>query len=217
MARHWRETQHKDKYLQAAREAGYRSRAAFKLQQIQTRYQLFKPGMCVLDIGAAPGGFSQVAKSAVGKTGQVIALDKQPFEPLEGVVQMLGDFQDLSTQEALRLHLPETGVHWIISDMAPAFSGHVDVDVLRTIQLADEVLHFALELPVPLLGGLVVKLFHGSGSEAWLASLKKVASAVKIAKPKASRAESRECYVIAYAIIGGPPHSAEPAPAKSGG
>lgn len=199
-SRRWLERQHADHYVQKAKQAGFRSRAAYKLLELQEKDKLFWPGMTVLDLGAAPGGWSQVAVEKVGQNGKVIALDILPMDPIKGVDIIQGDFDQPEVVEKLLAMLGNRPVDLVISDMAPNLSGIPAVDQARAMYLADKV----FELVVKVLakdGTLLIKLFQGSETEEYIAELKKRFRQVVVRKPKASRSESREIYLLAKGVI----------------
>ncbi len=195
-SRHWLKEHFSDVYVKQAQKSGYRSRAIYKLQEIQDRDRLFKPGMIVIDLGAAPGGWSQLLKRLVGKNGRVIAMDILPMKALPGVEFILGDFSEEETQKKLLEAVGESKVDWVLSDIAPNFSGIDTVDQLRSLALAEEALEFALSL-LPSSGGFLIKVFQGEGFEAYLKSVRNCFKKVLIRKPKASRERSREVYLVA--------------------
>jgi len=193
-SKQWLDRQRKDDYVRRAVSEGYRSRASYKLLEINERDQIFRPGMTVIDLGAAPGGWSQVAVELVGKNF-VIALDILPIDPIEGVDIIQGDFKDASVYDKLLKKLGTKKVGLVISDMAPNFSGISDIDVPRAVYLAEIALDFAQEVLVS--GGcLLVKIFQGPGYTEYVKMLKEVFSTVAVRKPKASRSESREVYLL---------------------
>lgn len=199
----WLREHFSDPYVKKAQETGLRSRAAFKLIELQARDRLFKPGMIVIDLGAAPGGWAQVVWDYVKPHGKVIALDLLPIEPLEGVVFIQGDFSDAKTEADLEAALSinftqhdTKQVDWVISDMAPNMSGNESIDVPRSIYLADLALEFSLKV-LKEDGGLLIKVFQGEGFDPLLAAIKGYFQKVVIRKPKASRGRSREVYVLA--------------------
>jgi len=194
-SRRWLQRQHADQYVRQAQAAGYRSRAAYKLLEIQKKDKIFQKGVNVVDLGAAPGGWSQVARECIGQSGKVIALDILPMESLKGVDIVQGDFQKEETLESLVLLSKDKGIQLVISDMAPNLSGITAVDQARSLHLAEVALTFS-ERVLMKNGILLVKLFQGLGFEAYLAQLKSKFSQVVIRKPKASRAESREVYLL---------------------
>jgi 23S rRNA (uridine2552-2'-O)-methyltransferase len=199
-SRRWLERQHADHYVQKAKQAGFRSRAAYKLLELQEKDKLFWPGMTVLDLGAAPGGWSQVAAEKVGQNGKVVALDILPMDPIKGVDIIQGDFEQPEVMEKLLSMLGNRPVDLVISDMAPNLSGIPAVDQARAMYLADRV----LELVVKILdkdGTLLIKLFQGSETEQYIAEVKQRFRQVVVRKPKASRAESREIYLLAKGVI----------------
>lgn len=196
----WLDRQRKDQYRSKAMVEGYRSRAAFKLLEIQERDKILKKGMTVVDLGAAPGGFSQVAADIVGQTGLVFALDKLPMDSLAGVDIILGDFQEDEVLECLKAKVPNSGVDLVISDMAPNLSGLAGIDIPRSMQLAELALDFADHM-LKEGGSLLVKVFQGEGFQAYCAMLKERYKQVLVRKPKASRPESREVYILAKGFI----------------
>jgi len=195
-SRRWLDRQHSDPYVQQAKEAGYRSRAAYKLLEIQAKDKILASGMTVVDLGAAPGGWSQVAAKLVGRSGKILAMDILPMDPINGVDIVQGDFQEAAVLEELIMGLKGKGVDWVLSDMAPNMSGISAADQARALELADEALAFAEGVLVKG-GGLLIKIFQGSGSQEYLAGLKKRFAQVLVRKPKASRKESREVYLLA--------------------
>lgn len=199
----WLQRQRNDDYVKRAQAEGYRSRAAYKLQEINERDKIFKRGMTVVDLGAAPGGWSQIALEYVG-AGNIVAIDLLPIVPIEGVDIIEGDFTDESAHVELINILENRPVDLVISDMAPNFSGIRGVDLPRAVYLAELALDFAKEVLVP--GGcLLVKLFQGEGFTEYVHMLKQNFRSVVVRKPKASRAESREVYVYAKNIKRGVP------------
>ncbi len=195
-SRRWLKEHFSDTYVKKAQKAGYRSRAVYKLLELQERDKLFKPGMTVLDLGAAPGGWSQLVLEYVGKNGRVIAMDILPMEPIPGVEIIQGDFTDNSIMAELMQCLGRSKVDWVISDMAPNLSGIDSVDQPRSIYLADLALDFALQV-LSQQGGLLVKVFQGEGFDAFLKQVREHFKKVIIRKPKASRGRSREVYILA--------------------
>ncbi|WP_295390784.1 SAM-dependent methyltransferase [uncultured Thiodictyon sp.] len=195
-SRRWLDRQASDPFVKLAQQAGYRSRAAYKLLEIQERDRMLAPGMRVVDLGAAPGSWSQVAAQLVGKRGQVFALDLLAMDPLPGVAILTGDFREPEVLAALRECLGEAPVDLVLSDMSPNISGTPEVDQPRTAYLVE----LALELAQATLkpgGGLVVKTFQGVGFDQMLRGLRADFAVVANRKPKASRPESRELYLVA--------------------
>lgn len=194
-SRRWLKEHFSDTYVKEAQKAGYRSRAVFKLIELQERDRLFKPGMIVLDLGAAPGGWSQLLANWVGQKGKVIALDILPMEPLPGVEFLQGDFSEESVFNALLEKLGDEKADWVVSDMAPNLSGIESVDQPRSIELAE----LALDLAVNTLkkeGGFLTKVFQGAGFDAFLKAVRAQFKTVTIRKPKASRGRSKEVYLL---------------------
>jgi 23S rRNA (uridine2552-2'-O)-methyltransferase len=188
-----------DPYVQAAKREGYRSRAAFKLLELDARFRLFRPGAVVIDLGAAPGSWSEVAKRRGAE--RVIALDLLPIAPIPGVEILQGDFSDDAVMETLRAALGGTAAHLVLSDMAPNTTGHAATDHLRIMHLVALAADFASRVLAPG-GAFVAKVFQGGTEPALLAELKQRFTRVRHAKPQASRAESAELYVIAEGFRG---------------
>jgi len=192
----WRQRQERDIYVEQANRDGWRSRAVFKLEQIQDKERLLKPGVVCVDLGSAPGSWSQLAVRLVGPTGRVIAIDLLPMEPIPGVEFVEGDFTAPETLQVLRNLVGSKPVDLVMSDMAPNMSGNRAIDQPRTLGLLDEALAFAREVLRPG-GDLLLKAFQGEGIDALTRDLKRDFRTVKTLKPKASRSESREIYLLA--------------------
>ncbi len=193
---HWRKKQSEDPFVQRAAREGWRSRAVFKLAQIDEKTRIFRRGQTCIDLGAAPGGWSQYAARAVGASGRVIAVDLLPIEPLGGVTIIEGDLSVDSVLARVTASLEERRADIVMSDMAPNISGMRAVDQARAMQLADDALAACGELLVSG-GDFIVKLFQGEGYDAYIRGLRTHFSAVRQIKPKASRPESRETYALA--------------------
>jgi 23S rRNA (uridine2552-2'-O)-methyltransferase len=212
-SRHWLERQLNDPYVAAARREGYRSRAAYKLAEIDTRFRILKPGRRVVDLGAAPGGWAQVAAEAVrsagdpvqgkpgGQTGQVVAIDLLPVEPIPGVEFIQLDFMDPAAPDRLRRMLRGGKADVVLSDMAAQGTGHSRTDHLRIVGLAEAAAEFACEV-LEAGGSFVCKVFQGGSERTLLELLKRAFATVKHVKPPASRAESAEMYVVATGFRG---------------
>lgn len=198
-SRRWLREHFNDPYVKQAQQAGYRSRAVYKLKELQERDKLFKPGMIVVDLGAAPGGWSQLLVEFVGAKGRVFALDILPMDPINGVEFILGDFTDDAKAEELLSLVGDAKVDWVISDMAANFSGVDSVDQPRSIYLAELALDFALKV-LPEKGGFLVKIFQGEGFDGFLKLVRENFKKVVIRKPKASRGRSPEVYILARNI-----------------
>lgn len=196
-SRRWLREHFSDTYVKQAKQAGHRSRAIFKLQEIQERDKIFKPGMTVVDLGAAPGGWSECVAKCIGHKGRIIALDLLPMDPLPAVEFIQGDFSDQAVLNDLLERLGGARVDWVISDMAPNLSGVESVDQPKSIELAELALDFALQVLSADKGGFLVKVFQGSGFDEYLRNIKKHFKKVTIRKPKASRGRSAEVYVLA--------------------
>jgi 23S rRNA (uridine2552-2'-O)-methyltransferase len=184
-----------DPYVRRANAEGWRSRAAFKLQQMAEKDRLLKPGMTVVDLGAAPGGWSQVAAKAVGATGRVIAVDLLEMEPVPGVTVISGDFSEDGTLAAVEAGLGGRQADLVLSDMAPNISGIAAADQARSIGLAELALDFSLKHLKPQ-GNFLVKLFHGAGYDEFVGTMRRSFVQVLTRKPLASRSRSSEVYLL---------------------
>ena len=185
-----------DEFVRRAKQEGYRSRSAYKLLEILDKDKLVRPGMTVVDLGAAPGGWSQVLAPIVGARGQVIALDLLEMEPLRGVVAIRGDFSEEATLKLLDEQSGNRPIDLVVSDMAPNISGVGLVDQARSIHLAELALEFARER-LKTGGDLLVKVFQGSGVDEFRKALSGAFGSVAVRKPKASRDRSSEIYLLA--------------------
>lgn len=197
-SRRWLQRQLNDPYVIAAKQAGYRSRAAFKLSEIDDKIRILRTGMRVVDLGAAPGGWTQVAVQRVGARagrGQVIGIDLLEIEPIPGAELLVGDFMDDAVLAAL-VERVGPAVDVVLSDMAPSASGQPDIDHLRILNLAEAGLAFA-EAHLKPGGSFVTKMLQGSGEREFMSALRRVFSEVVRSKPPASRRESAEFFLIA--------------------
>ncbi|ASF47162.1 23S rRNA (uridine(2552)-2'-O)-methyltransferase RlmE [Methylovulum psychrotolerans] len=192
----WMQEHFDDEYVRMAQAQGYRSRAVFKLSEIQDKDQLIKPGMNVIDLGAAPGGWSQFAKPLIGKNNRLVALDILPMEPLEGVDFIQGDFREEAVLAELYRVLDDAPIHLVMSDMAPNMSGNNSIDQPRAIYLGELALDTARTV-LAKNGSFLVKLFQGEGFEAFHREVQQAFAKVVIRKPKASRPRSNEVYILA--------------------
>jgi 23S rRNA (uridine2552-2'-O)-methyltransferase len=201
----WLQRQLNDPYVDEARRRGYRSRAAFKLTEIDDRYRLLKPGMIVLDLGAAPGGWSQIAAERVGSAegkGQVLAVDLSAMEPLPGVEVLTQDVSANDAPAAIRAALKGGRADIVLSDMAAPATGHRSTDHLRVVALVESALDLAEDMLKP--GGtFLAKVFQGGAGGELVTRLKRSFAKVHHVKPKASRKESPEVYVLATGFRGG--------------
>ncbi len=195
-SRRWLHEHFSDPYVKEAQKEGFRSRAVYKLKEINDRDKLFKPGMTIVDLGAAPGSWSELAVKLVGKSGRVIALDILPMDPIANVEFIQGDFTEEAIEQELLQRLGPTKVDWVISDMAPNFSGMNSVDIPRMMTLAELALAFALSV-LNDQGGFLVKTFQGEGFDSYLRDIKTHFKKVVTRKPKASRGRSNEIYILA--------------------
>lgn len=185
-----------DHYVQEARRLGYRSRAVFKLEELHQKDRLLKPGMVVVDLGAAPGGWSQYAVPLVGEKGRVIATDILPIDAIAGVDFLCGDFREETVLKAVEVLVGENAVDLVLSDMAPNISGIDTADQVASIYLCELALDFA-RAHLKRNGVFVAKVFQGEGFDAYLKAVRASFGSVAIRKPKASRPRSREVYVVA--------------------
>jgi 23S rRNA (uridine2552-2'-O)-methyltransferase len=203
----WLQRQLNDPYVSRARAEGLRSRAAFKLSELDERYKLLRPGMRVVDLGAAPGGWSQVAAKAVGSREEnplVVGIDYLDMDPIPGVILLKKDFNDEDAPAALIEAMGGRKADLVLSDMAAPTVGHRATDHIRIMQLVELAAHFAIEVLNP--GGVfVTKVFQGGTEHELLAMLKRHFATTLHAKPKASRAGSAETYLLARGFKGGPP------------
>lgn len=195
----WLQEHFSDRYVKESQKQGYRSRASFKLLELNQKDRLFRPGMTVVDLGAAPGGWSQVAANAVGVTGRVIASDILPMDNLEGVQFIQGDFTEDPVFQALVECLGGASADVVISDMAPNMSGIAQVDQTKSMLLAELALDMACKILKPE-GSFVCKAFHGEGFDDWMKTCKSTFKKTWTRKPDASRARSREVYVVAQVL-----------------
>ena len=195
-SKQWLKEHFDDAYVKRSQEEGYRSRAVYKLLEIQDKEGNIKAGMTVVDLGAAPGGWSQVVADLVGGQGNVIASDILPMEGLAGVEFLQGDFTEDAVFKQLLSMLPEEGADLVLSDMSPNMSGMRDIDQPRAIHLAELALDMARSILKP--GAyFLVKTFQGAGFEEFQRETEQSFKSVKARKPKASRARSREIYLLA--------------------
>jgi 23S rRNA (uridine2552-2'-O)-methyltransferase len=197
----WLSRQLNDPYVAEARRLGYRSRAAFKLIELDERFRLLRPGQRVVDLGCAPGGWTQVAVARVGRHGMVVGVDIAATAPLPGVALVSGDIRDPATLAAIATALGGPA-DIVLSDTAPPATGHAATDHLRIVALAEDAFAVAAEILKPG-GAFVVKVFQGGAEGTLLTALKRDFAELRHAKPPASRAESAETYVIATGYRGG--------------
>lgn len=192
----WHERQERDPYVRQAREEGFRSRAVFKLKQLDEKERLLRPDMVVVDLGAAPGGWSQYASERMKGRGRVIAVDLLPMDSLPDVECLQGDFTEDALFEDLLGQLQGRPVDLVLSDMAPNISGTKAVDQPKSMYLAELALDFARRV-LAANGDFVCKLFQGEGTDAYITEVRRHFRRVKVVKPKASRAGSSEVYLVA--------------------
>jgi 23S rRNA (uridine2552-2'-O)-methyltransferase len=192
----WMQEHFQDEYVKKAQALGYRSRAVFKLIEIQEKDKIIRPGINIVDLGAAPGGWSEYARKMIGKNNKIIALDLLDIEPIEGVEFIQGDFREDEVLEKLMNVLGGEPVHLILSDMAPNMSGNKEVDQPRAIYLGELALDAANSFLVQ--GGVfLIKMFQGAGFDEYYEQVRQQFNSVVIRKPKASRARSNEVYILA--------------------
>ena len=192
----WLKEHFDDIYVKRAQQEGYRARAVYKLQEINERDHLLKPGMTVVDLGAAPGSWSQVAADIVGDKGRVVALDILPMDPLPGVEIIEGDFREQAVFDHLLATLGGRPVDLVMSDIAPNISGMTSVDLPRAMYLVELALDLCRQVLKPG-GSFVVKVFQGPGFDEYVKDVRSSFAKVVIRKPAASRPRSREVYLVA--------------------
>jgi 23S rRNA (uridine2552-2'-O)-methyltransferase len=195
-SKQWMQEHFQDEYVKKAQALGYRSRAVFKLMEIQEKDKIIKPDMNVIDLGAAPGGWSEYVRKIVGKKHKIIALDILEIEAIEGVDFIQGDFRENEVLDELYRVLDGEPVHLLLSDMAPNMSGNKAVDQPRSIYLGE----LALDTAHTVLakgGSFLIKMFQGAEYEEYLNEVRKHFKSVIIRKPKSSRARSNEVYILA--------------------
>jgi 23S rRNA (uridine2552-2'-O)-methyltransferase len=192
----WMQEHFDDEYVKAAQAQGYRSRAVFKLAEIQEKDQLIKTGMNIVDLGAAPGGWSQFAQQRLGKNNKLIALDILAMEPIDGVEFIEGDFREQVVMDQLLTALDGLAVHLVMSDMAPNMSGNKATDQPRAMYLCELALDTAKNI-LTKNGCFLVKVFQGEGFEDFHRAVQQYFTKVVIRKPKASRPRSNEVYILA--------------------
>ena len=192
----WLREHFSDTYVKKAQAEGVRSRAVYKLEELIDRDRLLKPGMAVVDLGAAPGGWSQLVRQRLGDSGKVFALDILPMQGIAGVDFLQGDFREEGVVQALEARLEGQKLDLVLSDMAPNMSGVALADQIRAMALAELALDFSRQWLKPG-GAFLIKLFQGAGFDDYLRDLRADFSRVTMRKPKASRARSREVYALA--------------------
>lgn len=197
----WLKEHFDDKYANEARKKGYRSRAYFKIEEIQNKDKLLKPNMTVVDLGAAPGGWSQFAAKITGEKGQIIACDLLPMDPISGVSFLQGDFRDEAVLDALLERINPEMVDVVMSDMAPNIAGNNSVDQPRAMYLVELALDMCRQVLAPN-GSFVVKVFQGEGFDNFVKEVRELFKVVKVRKPDSSRARSREVFIVATGYKG---------------
>jgi 23S rRNA (uridine2552-2'-O)-methyltransferase len=198
-SQNWLKEHFDDQYVQKAQKAGYRSRATFKLEEIDKKDKLIRPGMHVVDLGAAPGGWSDYALTKVGDKGKVIALDILPMTPLTGVHFIQGDFREDDVFEELNKILGGQQIDLVLSDMAPNMTGVDSIDQPSSMHLVELALDFAVN-NLSKQGVFLVKVFQGEGFDAYLKQMRDSFNKVVTRKPDASRSRSREVYLLARGL-----------------
>lgn len=197
----WLEEHFNDHYVKQSQIDGYRSRASYKLLELNEKDKLIRPGMTVIDLGSAPGGWSQVAGRLVGDRGRVIASDILPMDGMEGVEFIQGDFTEAAIFDQLMERLGGVGADLVISDMAPNMSGVDAIDQPQAMYLVELAVDMAQQVLKPK-GAFVAKVFHGEGFDAFFKNAKTLFEKVAIRKPDASRPRSREVYIVAKGFKG---------------
>lgn len=196
----WLQRQLNDPYVSEAKDRGYRSRAAFKILELNERHHFFKQGMRVVDLGAAPGGWTQIACKHMGRNGKLVGIDLLPIDPIDGAILLEMDFTDDKAPAILNEKLGGQA-DVVMSDMAPSTIGHKATDHLRIVMLAEMAAHFAMEILSPG-GSFVCKLFQGGETRELLKELRANFKKVQQAKPKSSRADSSEVFIVATGFKG---------------
>jgi len=191
----WLREHFDDPYVKKAQKAGYRSRATFKLEQTDKKDKLIRPGMAIVDLGSAPGGWSDYALRKLGGKGTVVALDILPMTPLSGVHFIQGDFREDEVLDELNIVLNSQPIDLVLSDMAPNITGVDAIDQPSSMYLAELALHFAIE-NLSKQGVFLVKVFQGEGFDVYLKAMRDSFQKVVTRKPDASRARSREVYLL---------------------
>lgn len=197
----WLQEHFNDPYVKESQKDGYRSRASYKLVEIQQRDKLFRPGMVVVDLGAAPGGWSQVVAQLVGERGKVLASDILAMDTIEDVTFIQGDFTEEAVFAQLLQALEGKQADVVISDMAPNMSGIADIDLPKAMYLVELALDMARQVLKPG-GSFACKVFQGEGFDAWMKECKAAFATVATRKPDASRARSREVYIVGKGFRG---------------
>ena len=195
-SRRWLKEHFDDEFVKRAQREGFRSRAVYKLDEIQQRDHIIRPGMTIVDLGAAPGGWSQYALGLVGRKGRIVAMDILPMDPLPGVEFVQGDFHDEAVLEQLLQAVQGHEIDLVMSDIAPNITGVDAVDQPRAMYLAELAVDFADKVLRPG-GDLLVKLFQGAGVDEYVASARARFARARLVKPAASRSRSREIYLLA--------------------
>ena len=195
-SRRWMHEHLNDEYVKKAQKEGYRCRAVYKLLEIIEKKHIINKGDTLLDLGAAPGGWSQVAVKITGKSGQVIASDILPIEEINGVNFIQGDFTEQSVYDELMNQIKGSSIDIVLSDMAPNMSGQLSVDQPKSMYLADLAIDFALKI-LSRNGHFIVKVFQGDGFDEYVKKSRSSFRKVSIIKPKASRPRSKEVYLLA--------------------
>ncbi len=195
-SKQWLQEHFNDMYVKKSQAEGYRSRAVYKLKEVDEKESLLKPGMTVVDLGAAPGGWTQYVTERLQGRGRIIALDILPMDPLPDVDIILGDFREDDVLQTLMNLIPKRSVDLLLSDMAPNMSGTTAIDIPRAMYLVELAFDFAEKMLKPG-GSMLVKVFHGAGFDDLVKLARSSFEKVVIRKPSASRARSKETYLLA--------------------
>lgn len=193
--KNWLQAHIRDPYVIKANREGWRSRAIYKLEEVQKKDRIIKPGMSIVDLGAAPGGWSQYAASVLKGKGEILAIDLLEMDPIDGVTFIQGDFREDDVLAKMQQCLDGKQVNLVLSDMAPNMSGHKAVDQPRSMYLAELALDFAKQ-HLNKKGIFFIKVFQGEGVDQFIRETRLIFKKVTIRKPKASRDKSRECYLL---------------------
>ena len=192
----WYIEKKREHYYKEAKKFGYRSRSAFKLKQIQKKFKLINPGDIVIDLGAAPGGWSQIGKELVGDKGRVIGIDLLPIQPIENIIFLTGDLTKNSTLVKIKETIQNQQVDVVLSDMSPNISGNYSVDQARSIYLCEKALK-TVDMLLKKNGHFLCKIFEGENIKEFIDQINKKFKIVKIFSPPSSRKSSSEVYIIA--------------------
>jgi len=196
----WYQEKKQEHFYKKAKKEGYRARSAYKLKQLQKKFNIISPGDTVVDLGAAPGGWSQVAKELVGSNGLIVGIDLQRIKPIQGIIFFKGDITEQSSLTKIKQSIGSTGAQVVISDMAPNISGNYSIDHARSIYLSQQAFHVAEQLLADQ-GNFICKIFEGELLAEFISTVKNRFKSIKRISPQASRKSSSELYLIGKSFI----------------